>query len=149
MKRALFQITMTAMLALAFLAASQPVRAQERLVADVPFAFTVGKMTLPAGEYQVQKWTSDSIMLLIQGTDRSAATFAASHGVESNKPQTQSKLIFHHHGGRYFLYQIWRAGESRGRELPQSSEEKEQGLLAHNETPDQVTIVASLVAPKP
>lgn len=149
MKKALFRITMTGMLALAFLAASQPLRAQERLVANIPFAFTVGKMTLPAGEYQVQKWTRDSMMLLIQCTDRSAATFAASNAVASNNPQPQSKLVFHRHGERYFLYQIWRAGESRGRQLPPSAKEEEEGLLAHNQGPDQVTIVARLVAPQP
>jgi hypothetical protein len=147
MKKALFQITMTAMLALGFLAASQPARAQERLVANVPFAFTVGKMILPAGEYQVQNWTDGSVMLLIQATDRSASTFVASHAVESNKRHGQCKLIFHQYGGRYFLSQIW-VGESRGRELPKSAEEKE-ALLAHNEKPNQVAIVASLVAPRP
>ena len=149
MKKALFRMTMTGMLALAFLAANQPLRAQERLVANIPFAFTVGKVTLPAGEYRVQKCTSDSAMLLIHATDRNEATFAISNAVATNKPQPQSKLVFHRHGDSYFLYQIWRAGESRGRELPPSAKEKEQGLLAHSERPDQVTIVASLVAPKP
>lgn len=149
MKKALFRITMTGMLALALLAANQPLRAQERLVANIPFAFTVGKITLPAGEYQVQKWRSDSMMLLIQGTDQSATTFAGSNAVASDNLQPQSKLVFHRYGHRYFLYQIWRAGESRGRELPPSAKEKEEGLLAHNERPDQVTIVARLVAPQP
>jgi len=42
-------LTMTCMLALAFLAATSIVRAKEPPLANIPFVFT-GKMALPAGE---------------------------------------------------------------------------------------------------
>ena len=113
----------------------------------IPFEFTAGKMTLPAGEYRVlQEYASPA--LLIQRMDRSAATFVNSNAVASNKPQAQTKLVFHCYGKRCFLAQVWRAGESRGRELLKSAQEKEQGM-AHNEAPDQITIVARLISPKP
>lgn len=147
MKKALFRVT--GMLALAFMAATQIARAQEQVVANVPFAFTVGKTMLPAGEYRVDRWTRDTGTLLIRRTDGSAATYAGSNAKESNTPQTQTKLVFHRYGDRYFLSQVWVEGATRGRELPKSKQEKEQDqLLARNETRDQVTIVASLAAPK-
>ena len=65
---------------------------------------------------------------------------------KENKPQPQSKLIFRRSGKRYILSQVWVEGHSRGRELPPSAKEKEQALLASNEAPDQVTIVARLMA---
>ena len=139
---------MTAMLALAILAATQTVRAQEPVRANIPFAFTVGKMTLPAGEYRVQKPGQNSPALLIQRTDASAAAIVMSIAVAANSRQTQTKLVFHRYGNQYFLAQVWRAGESRGRELLKSAKEKEL-TIARNETPDQVTIVASLFSPKP
>jgi hypothetical protein len=137
------------MLALAFLAA-HAVEAQEPVLVNIPFAFTAGGMALPAGEYRVQNTGVASALLLIQRTDRGASTFVISNAVEVNKPQAQSKLIFHCYRGRYFLSQIWVEGHSRGRELAPSADEKEQqGLLARNGAPDQVTIVARLISPKP
>ena len=150
MNKALFRITMTGMLALALLAASQPARAQERLIADIPFAFTAGAMTLPAGEYRVERLTEDPATLLIQRTDGSAAMAVITFAASANNPQAQSKLVFHRYGDRCFLSQIWVAGNTRGRQLQKSPQEKEeQGLLAHNGKPEQATIVASLHPPKP
>lgn len=147
MKKALFRVT--GMLALAFMAATQIARAQEQVVANVRFAFSAGKTMLPAGEYRVDRWTKDAGTLLIQRTDGSAATYAGSNAAESNARQTQTKLVFHRYGNRYFLSQVWVEGATRGRQLPKSKEEKEQDqLLARNETRDQVTIVASLAPPK-
>ena len=138
----------TAILALALLATSV-VQAQESVLANIPFAFTVGNMTLPAGEYRVGKVRDSSPALLIQRTDRSASTMVIASAVEANAPQAQTKLVFHRYGNQCYLSQVWTAGNARGRELPKSAKEKEQGRLARNETPDQVTIVARLISPKP
>ena len=146
MKKALSRIG--CMLALACIALTQPVRAQEPLLVNIPFAFTAGKMALPAGEYRVEKLTKDGVTLLIQRTDHRASVFVLSNTKQANAPQTQSKLVFHRYGNRYFLSQVWTAGYSRGRELQPSAKEKEQALLARNGAPDQVTIVARLVSPK-
>ena len=136
------------MLALAFLAA-HVVQAQEPVLAKIPFAFTAGTMTLPAGEYRVEKLaTATGSPLLIQRTDNSASTIVMSNATEANKEQDHSKLVFHCYGNRCFLSQIWVEGNSRGRELPQSAQEKE-ALQARNDKPEEVTIVARLAAPKP
>ena len=147
MKNALLR--MTGILALALLATTQVVRAQEPVVANIPFAFTAGETVLRAGEYRVEKVRQTSPSLLIRCTEGSPAIMVMTSPAATNGPQEKSKLIFHRYGNRYFLVQVWSAGSDRGRQLPKSAKEKEQGLLAHNERPDQVTIVASLVAPKP
>lgn len=134
----------TGMLALALLAA-QAGRAQEPVLANIPFAFTVGDMTLPAGEYRVEKIRDSAPALLIQRTDGGASVIVVTYAVEANAPQAQTKLIFYRHGKQCFLSQVWTAGNARGRELPHSRKEKGQGLLARNETPEQVTIVARLI----
>ena len=149
MKPASFRMTMTAIVALAFLAATRTARAEEPLLVNIPFAFTAGRMTLPAGEYRVQRMAYDSPILLIQRADKRAATVVMSFTAQANAKQAQSKLVFHRRGHRYFLYQVWTVGSERGRELPKSPQEREHGLAAHHEMPDQVTIVARLAAPKP
>src|SRR5215831_4397700 len=146
MKKVFFRITI--MWALAFIAATQAVRAQEPVLVNIPFAFTAGEKALPAGEYRVQKQANGSLMLLIQLTDRSAVAFVPSIAAQGNAPQTQSKLVFHRYGNRYFLSKVWIAGYLQGSELPQTQQEKEQAI-ARNEIADQVTIVARLITPKP
>ena len=146
MKKAMFRIGL--MLALAFLAAAQFVRAQEPVVAKIPFQFTAGETTLPAGEYRVEKISDGSPALVIRCTEGSPAIMVVTSPASVNAPQQNSKLIFHRYGNRYFLAQVWSAGSSSGRQLRESAKEKEQ-LLARNEAPEQVTIVARLIPPKP
>ena len=147
MKNALLR--MTGMLALAVLATTPAVRAQEPVVANIPFAFMAGNTALPAGEYRVEKVYGTSQVLRIRCTEGSPAIMVAALPASSNGPQKKTKLIFNRYNDRYFLAQIWSEGSSRGSEMPKSAKEKEQGLLARNETPDQVKIVARLISPKP
>jgi len=111
-------------------------RAREPVLANIPLAFTAGSKTLPAGEYRVEKWTN-SALLLIQGTDASAATFVVSNATAANEPDARSKWVFRRYGNRYFLSQVWVAGHSRGMELQKSPKEKQVALAARNETPAQ------------
>jgi hypothetical protein len=141
--KAFFRVSI--MLALALVAATQVIRAQEPLLVNIPFAFTAGNMALPAGEYRVENLNQNSGVLLIQRTDASVAKTALSIAAEVNAPQAQSKLVFHRYGNSYFLSEVWVAGHARGREIPKSAKEKEQALAAHNQKADQVTIVARVL----
>ena len=147
MKKAMFRIGL--MLALAFLAAAQFVRAQEPVQASIPFAFTAGDTALPAGEYRVEKVRDGSSILLIRCTEGKPAIMVATLPAATSEPQEKTKLIFHRYGNRYFLAQVWSAGSADGRQLPKSAKEKEEALAASNAAPEQVTIVASLASPKP
>jgi len=136
------------MLVLAIMAAAQVARAQEPVVANIPFDFTAGNQTLPAGEYLVGKLSMNTPVLVIQRTDRSAQILAPSIPARSSEPQSDSKLVFNKYGNRYFLSQVWSAGYSSGRQLMKSSAEKELTLSARLEAPSQVILVAHLVSPR-
>lgn len=148
MNKALFR--MAGMLALAFMAATQ-VQAQQPLYANVPFGFTAGKVDLPAGTYRVTKVAEHSPAVLIQRTDGSSAVFLISTAAlpKSQTEQSQSKLVFHRYGNRYFLSQVWREDSIRGSQFPVTTEEKEEAIATNNHTNSKVTIVAGLHAPKP
>jgi hypothetical protein len=146
MKKQIFR--MTGFLVLAIMAAAQVTRAQQAIIVNVPFEFTAGDTKLPAGEYTVGKPSSDSPVLLIARTDRSEAILVPSNAAQANEAPSDSKLVFHKYGDRYFLAQVWTAGSAHGRELMKSSAEKEMALSTRNEKPEQVTLVASLISPK-
>jgi hypothetical protein len=140
---------MAGVLVLSSMAATQVARAQEAMVVDIPFAFTAGNATLPAGEYRVQKLDRNSAVLLIHCWDAKASALVITNAAQAKEPQTESKLVFNRYGNRYFLSQVWKAGSIRGRQLPISPREKEMPQLARNETKTEITLVARLSPVRP
>src|SRR5882762_1863658 len=140
---------MAGVLMLSILAATQVARAQDAMVVDIPFAFTAGNATLPAGEYRVQKLDRNSAVLLIHCWDAKASALVITNAAQAKETQTESKLVFNRYGNRYFLSQVWNAGSIRGRQLPISPREKEMPQLTGNETKTEITLVARLSPARP
>jgi hypothetical protein len=140
---------MAGVLMLSSMAATQVARAQDAMVVDIPFAFTAGNATLPAGEYRVQKLDRNSAVLLVHCWDARASALVITNAAQAKETQTESKLVFNRYGNRYFLSQVWNAGSIRGRQLPISPREKEMPQLARNETKTEITLVARLSPARP
>ena len=104
---------------------------------NIPFDFSAGKSSFSAGEYRIDA-ISQLGDLAIAGR-ASSAKLVSSHPIQSASPSSSTKLVFNKYGDRYFLSQIWVEGDDRGRELPQTREEKE---LASNASPNPVVIMA-------
>jgi len=117
------------------------------LKANIPFDFSVGDKTLPAGVYTVEPLATPGV-LQIRREDCRAGALTQTHGVQARPEQDQTKLVFHRYGDRYFLAQVWTAGDSDGRELGKSRTEREliksrSKYLAQNAVgPEVVCIVA-------
>ena len=135
---------MTSLLLLSLMAAAQVVQAQEALVVNIPFEFVAGKLTLPAGEYRVEKLEKNSVVVLTHCTQPGASAVVMTIAAQANEPQSDSKLVFNRYGNLYFLSQYWMAGSSRGQLLLKSAREEEIFRIAKTETRGQVTLVASL-----
>jgi hypothetical protein len=142
-------ILLAGLLALSSMAATQVAQAQETMVVNIPFAFTAGNVTLPAGEYRVQKMEQNSAVLLIHCWDARLATFVVTNPAQAKELQSQSKLVFNRYDNRYFLSQVWKAGSNRGRQLSKSPKEKEMAQLARIETKGEITLVARLSPARP
>jgi len=126
------------------MAAAQVVQAQEALVVNIPFEFVAGKLTLPAGEYRVEKLEKNSVVVLTHCTQPGASAVVMTIAAQANEPQSDSKLVFNRYGNLYFLSQYWMAGSSHGRLLLKSAREEEISRIARIEAQGQVTLVASL-----
>ena len=96
--------------------------AQDKVGYDVPFAFQVGKASLPAGTYTVGKIADHSIVIRNR-QQASQAALINYRDVEKSKTQSP-KLVFHRHGQRYFLAEAWNGGRT-GMQLSESEREKE------------------------
>jgi hypothetical protein len=137
-------LVMAGMMALTAMACTRVAQAQEMMVVNIPFDFVAGNTTLPAGEYSIRVVAPEQTVLLINRKDAAASAFMNTNAVTKTEIQTESKMIFNRYGDRYFLSQVWTAGNSRGRQLLKSAREKEMAQIAKSETQGQVTLVAGL-----
>jgi len=117
MKKHAFTILAVFSLLLTISAAS--VHAQSnRSTINIPFSFTVGHKTLPAGEYSVEPGRSDSnSSWLIQSVQGNGSVLFSTSSIWTIETQKTSRLVFNNYDGQYFLSQIWNVGDNSGREL--------------------------------
>jgi hypothetical protein len=137
-------ILMAATLATTFFASTRVASAQQPLIVTIPFDFAAGSSNLPAGDYSVKASQSSAVILLMNRENPGVCAIVAANSAAANQIQTQSKLVFHRYGDRYFLSQVWTEGNDRGKEVPKTAREKETALVAAADTRGQVTLVASL-----
>lgn len=109
---------------------------------SIPFNFTVGNQTLPAGDYTI----SDSdvhpqSVIWLQSSDGKYVAVVGTHPSYALAPSAKTQLIFQHSGSEYFLSQIWTLGSTSGRELLSSNRAKE--LAKNGSSSDVETIVAN------
>ena len=83
--------------------------------AEIPFEFTVGKKTLPAGEYLVKlPETAGAQIVSFKKADGEGYGMIMTNQVSSKGAEVESGLVFVKSGDRYFLYQV-----HNGREIGQ------------------------------
>jgi len=98
-------------------------QSKPHLVANVPFEFVVADKTFGAGEYQVGSIDRSGETIAIRNTAGDSA-IRLSSARERRDSDRAAKLVFHRYGSTYFLSQVWMAGETSGRELPRSAQER-------------------------
>jgi len=134
-----------AMSSLIIMLAASSVFAQteRRVVIDIPFRFTVGEKTLPAGEYSIEpnKRGSDAVWVL-RAANGSETAVLMTIAIRSNRTQETPKLVFRRYDEQYFLAQIWTPGTNTGRELRVVGRERALEL-ASNRMREEYVLVAS------
>lgn len=119
MKNATYKLAIT-VFAAAVLAV--PLAAQTvTLRADIPFEFTVGSTTLPAGHYDIRT-TSGGAAVLLQSGEAHGYFLATPQSAWTAQPPV---LAFRRYGDRYFLSAVMTAFATR--QAPASKQENELG----------------------
>ncbi len=87
------------------------------LRADIPFEFTVGKKTLPAGEYRITlPATGDASKVIFRSVSGDSFSMAMTQGVSSAKAEVSNGLVFLKAGDKRVLYQVF-DGREIGHEI--------------------------------
>jgi uncharacterized membrane protein len=114
-----------------------------KAVATIPFAFTAGRLTAPAGTYTLAE-TVIAGVLQLRNAQGSTSFISTKCGADVEKP-AKVQLIFHRYGERYFLAQI-SYGVMGGYLLPMSAAEREardgkSNSLAKNELQPELVYI--------
>lgn len=110
--------------------------AQQAIKANVPFEFSVGKQTFPAGEYRVTPMGAG--FLAVQGDRNNPAIFVLAQPMTSIKTFSP-KLRFKVENGQHVLSEVWSEGANGYKLfLP-----KQRLALAQNSPAESQTTTAS------
>ncbi len=150
MKKQVLKVVSMLSLSVMLAVVSVSAKPTSRIKVNIPFDFSVGDKTLPSGAYTVDPSIVQG-MLLIRREDCRAAAFVITNGVQAQRKQGQTKLVFRRYGDQYFLAKVWTAGESDGRELLLSRTERElvksrSKHLAKNVVEPEVVYIVALEA---
>jgi hypothetical protein len=118
MKRQTLKMFAMSSLLLMVTAVSVAAQSSRTKTTIIPFTFTVGEKTLPAGEYTIEPYRKDySNVWVVKSRDGHSNVLFTTNSVQTVKTQKRDKIVFRQYGGQYFLSQIWSAGANSGREL--------------------------------
>ena len=118
---------LAAMLLVTSVASTQGQSLAYRIKANIPFDFSVGEKKLPAGTYSVSRVSQNSgdTVIAITGDDGRSKAIRLSNSAQRLHARDRATLVFHHYGDQYFLFQVWPAGATTGRQFPKSRSELE------------------------
>jgi hypothetical protein len=141
MKRNVFKLLAMSSLMVLLIGGMAYAQAEPRIIANIPFAFIAGNKTLPAGEYTIDRPnTNEPDLLLIRGAEKRVALFLNAQNLEAGQTPNKTELVFNEIGDRYFLSQVWVAGEETGREIPKPRAERELEQAASKPTAQVITV---------
>ena len=106
----------------------------QRVIAHIPFSFSVGEKRLPAGKYTITvlNSSSDRRVLQVRSTDGRSSAMIQTTTVQSSASD-DAKLVFNRYGDRYFFAQAQMAGDSTSlAAIKSSSERAQQRTIAAN-----------------
>ena len=90
-------------------------QAPSKVEVNIPFEFSAGKTTLPAGVYSIKRMSGE-LLRLRSGDGKSAVILNAPVTHNSSDPNAVERLVFNKQGEEYFLSQIWLTATS-GRQV--------------------------------
>ena len=124
-KQAYTMIAMIVLVGSMAMAAKAQTGGRIQLIANIPFEFSIGNRSLPAGEYTVRSISDDgcNVVLRMQSRDGKTSVMLLTSTVEG-KAQDRAKLVFHRYGNRYFFAQWWVDRDSAGLEAQKSRAER-------------------------
>ena len=114
--------------AVLFIATSAHAQVEARMTATIPFDFTVGSISLPAGQYEFLGVGNNVVQIV--NADRHSVYALPATSVQVNGATDKSTLKFANVDGRHVLVQMWNDLASNGSEFRHERAVVEQSTRA-------------------
>jgi hypothetical protein len=95
----------------------------DQVKANVPFSFTVGNNTVPAGAYTISSSMNARSVLTLNNRDKDVHVVSLGQPDQSN-PKRANEMVFHRYGSQYFLTEIRSADSALNIHFAPSKAEK-------------------------
>lgn len=117
-------------LATALIAAATPsaARAEERIIANVPFAFVAGEVRLPAGEYIFRVVSDDLSVWEVTSPDGRRSAMISTIPATSSSTTDTPELVFDRFDNQYFLARVVTDNDD-DREIPLNAARMEHEII--------------------
>ena len=135
MKPMLFAVT--AVLGVAFTIVPAHAQSRSRVLANIPFDFSVGNTTLKAGSYTISQLESG--LLAFSSDDGKEHQFALTVPGDSGNQRQEPHLVFTRYGSEAFLTRVFLSGNEGYHELLPSSRERE--LIENQASGDELSLL--------
>ena len=100
---------------LGFAVAAVNAQAPSKVEVNIPFEFSAGKTTLPAGVYSIKRLSGNNVTL--RSKDGHASVILNAPVTDSScDPNAVERLVFERYGDQFALSQIWLTADS-GRQI--------------------------------
>jgi hypothetical protein len=119
--------------------------------ASIPFSFTAGNKTMPAGDYTLKRGASNQPgILLIKSVDDQSSVFLLTEGDSKLSAPRKTELIFNKIDDQYFLSKITVAYDNEETMIPEPKSERAlEHTLARNDVPhDRMISMVTIEAQK-
>ena len=115
----------------------------QRVIANIPFAFSAGKTTLPAGRYTITilNPSSDRKILQIRSLNGRSSAVVLTTGIIGNASEN-AKLVFERYDDRYVFAQAQMAGDETTLAAVRSKADRADKNVAKGSKKSTVVIVA-------
>jgi hypothetical protein len=90
-------------------------QAPSKVEVNIPFQFSAGKTTLPAGVYTIKRMSGNNVTLRSED-GKSSVILSAPVTHTSSDPEAVERLVFARYGEQFALSQIWLTADS-GRQV--------------------------------
>ena len=90
-------------------------QAPSKVEVNIPFEFSAGKTTLPAGVYSIKRLAGNNVTLRSED-GKSSAILNAPVTNNSTNPNAVERLVFERYGDQFALSQIWLTADT-GRQI--------------------------------
>jgi hypothetical protein len=110
--------------------------------ADIPFAFQNGDQQMPAGIYRIDRESNH--LVLLHGPSN-VSGYVLMHPTIARRTPTHGKIVFDYCGNKYFLRQVWTAGDDEGLERAMNRAEKEVLQAQNEQAPSSIQLALNSV----